>query len=41
MPETWHQRLKELAAEQAISVADLVRIFLRAGLYEKLPERKP
>lgn len=34
VPVKWHDRLRELAEEQAISVSALVRILLRAGLYE-------
>jgi len=41
VPQPWHDRLKELASERAISVADLVRIFLREALYDRLPERRP
>lgn len=33
MPRKWKVRLEELAREQAISVADLVRIYLREALY--------
>lgn len=40
MPVKWKARLDELAAEQAISVSALVRIFLRAGLYEQ-PRARP
>jgi hypothetical protein len=41
VPEAWKRRLQELAAEQGNSVGSVVRIFLRAGLYDRLPERKP
>jgi hypothetical protein len=40
VPESWRDRLRELADERAISVADLVRIFLREALYDRLPERR-
>ena len=33
-PTVWKRRLEELAAERAISVAALVRIYLREALYE-------
>jgi hypothetical protein len=39
VPVKWKARLDELAAEQAISVSALVRILLRAGLYEQAPPR--
>lgn len=39
LPVKWHDRLRELAAEQAISVSALVRIFLRAGLYGEGPPK--
>ena len=37
VPRKWKQRLELLAREQAISVADLVRIFLRESLYGRGP----
>lgn len=37
MPRKWKARLELLAREQAISVADLVRIFLREALYGRGP----
>ena len=38
VPRKWKLRLESLAREQAISVADLVRIFLREALYGKRPD---
>lgn len=37
VPRKWKTRLELLAREQAISVADLVRIFLREALYGRGP----
>ncbi len=38
VPEKWAERLRELAGEQAISLSDLVRIYLRAALYDSEPK---
>jgi len=38
VPRSWKRRLEELAKESAVSVADLVRIYLREALYgRRLP----
>lgn len=42
IPWAWKRRLDELAEERAVSIGDVVRIFLRDALYERpLPWRKP
>lgn len=41
IPWSWKDRLDELAAERAVSIGDVVRIFLRDSLYERpLPRRR-
>ena len=35
VPAVWKRRLEELAEERSISVASLVRIYLRECLYER------
>lgn len=39
VPKKWHARLKLLAAERAISISDLVRIYLREALYDRTPRQ--
>jgi hypothetical protein len=42
IPRAWLVRLQELAADRAVSVSAVLRIFLRDALYERpLPWRKP
>lgn len=35
VPRPWRARLRELAAERAVSVSDVVRILLRENLYDR------
>jgi hypothetical protein len=36
IPPAWYARLQQLAGERAISVAALIRIYLREALYKGL-----
>jgi len=40
IPRPWKERLVELSREQGNSVGSVVRILLRAGLYDRLPEKR-
>lgn len=37
IPRSWLDRLHELARERAVSMSDVVRIFLREALYRERP----
>jgi hypothetical protein len=37
IPRVWVERLRELALERAVSMSDVVRIFLREALYGRRP----
>lgn len=37
IPRVWLERLQELAGERAVSMSDVVRIFLREALYGRKP----
>lgn len=37
IPRVWLDRLHELATERAVSMSDVVRIFLREALYGRRP----